>query len=281
MPLHRPFSILPVVTAFTLPKAFILRNVPFFFSLLPRSRLAESCFRSVGLFPPGWNDNFHSWRFSVESLGHLIRPVSSPRFKSLGCRLPGLPGSCPIELLPPSRSGRASIAAAPVLHTLRQPCFPWKLRLRGCCRCLRLRILSGNHLWVIFPAQYPSLASSPSTLVASWSGSLGACLQVFSLFLFLWSLRHSEVNGWGAGMGLPIGLFLFQLWGCPASAVAVAGIRCRVLQARPFFGTVTWYLFNSSLPLLRSPVSLRRSGCACLRLRPCDKCLRLCLRKVP
>ena len=44
-------------------------------------------------------------------------------------------------------------------------------------------------------------------------------------------------------MGLPIGLFLFQLWGCPASAVAVAGIRCRVLQARPFFGTVSLYLF--------------------------------------
>ena len=39
-------------------------------------------------------------------------------------------------------------------------------------------------------------------------------------------------------MGLPIRLFLFQLWGCPASAVAVAGIRYRVWQARPFFGTV-------------------------------------------
>ena len=38
---------------------------------------------------------------------------------------------------------------------------------------------------------------------------------------------------------------------------------------------------DSSLPLLRSPVSLQRSGCACLGLRPCGKCLRLCLRKVP
>ena len=45
-------------------------------------------------------------------------------------------------------------------------------------------------------------------------------------------------------MGLPIGLFLFHLWGCPASAVAVAGIRGRVLQARPFFGTVSLYLFQ-------------------------------------
>ena len=69
----------------------------------------------------------------------------------------------------------------------------------------------------------------------------------FSLFLFLWSLRHSEVIGWGAGMELPIGLFLFQFWGCPASAVAVAGIKCRVLQARPFFGAVYLSLFKTLL----------------------------------
>ena len=60
-------------------------------------------------------------------------------------------------------------------------------------------------------------------------------------------------------MGLPIGLFLFQLWDCPASAVAVAGIRCRVLEACPFFETVSLYLFDSSLPLLRSPVCLPRA----------------------
>ena len=48
-------------------------------------------------------------------------------------------------------------------------------------------------------------------------------------------------------MGLPIRLFLFQLWGCPASAVALAGIGCRVLQARPFFGTVALYLFKTLL----------------------------------
>ena len=53
------------MTAFTLRKALRLRNVPFFLYLLPRSRLAESCFRSVGLFPPGWNGSFHSWKFRV------------------------------------------------------------------------------------------------------------------------------------------------------------------------------------------------------------------------
>ena len=59
------FSVPPVVTAFTLWKACRLRIVPFLLYLLPRSRLAESCFRSVGLFPPGWNGSFHSWRFWV------------------------------------------------------------------------------------------------------------------------------------------------------------------------------------------------------------------------
>ena len=59
----RPFSVPPMVTAFTLRKALRLRNVPFFLHLLPRSQLAKSCFRSVGLFPPGWNGSFHSWRF--------------------------------------------------------------------------------------------------------------------------------------------------------------------------------------------------------------------------
>ena len=63
-------------------------------------------------------------------------------------------------------------------------------------------------------------------------------------------------------MGLPIGLFLFQLWGCPASALAVAGNGGRVLQAHPFFGAVDWCLFETALLLLCYPVSLRRSGLA-------------------
>ena len=57
-------------------------------------------------------------------------------------------------------------------------------------------------LWVVLPARSPFSASSPSTLVASWSGGSGACLPFFPL-PFPWSLRYSEVNGWGAGMGLP------------------------------------------------------------------------------
>ena len=48
-------------------------------------------------------------------------------------------------------------------------------------------------------------------------------------------------------MGLPIGLFLFQLWGCPASAIAVAGNGGRVLRAHPFFGMVDWCLLETLL----------------------------------
>ena len=64
--------------------------------------------------------------------------------------------------------------------------------------------LFGIHLW-------------PRLLLPYWLVGAAAreLASLFSLFLFHWSLRHSEVNGWGAGMGLPIGLFLFQLWGLP------------------------------------------------------------------
>ena len=53
--------------------------------------------------------------------------------------------------------------------------------------------------------------SAPSSLVASWCGSLGACLP-FVPCLFLWS-RHSRVNGLGAGEVLPIGLFPLSAFG--------------------------------------------------------------------
>ena len=88
---------------------------------------------------------------------------------------------------------------------------------------------------------------APSSLVASWCSSLGACLP-FVPCLFLWSRCHSRVNGRGAGEVLPIGLFSsFSFWGCPASALAVADKGGRVLRAHPFFGTVAWCLFKSLL----------------------------------
>ena len=66
-----------------------------------------------------------------------------------------------------------------------------------------------------FGRSFCSVSSlAPSSLVASWCGSLGACLP-FVPCLFLWSRCHSRVNGRGAGEVLPIGLF-------PLSAFEVA-----------------------------------------------------------
>ena len=47
--------------------------------------------------------------------------------------------------------------------------------------------------------------------------------------------------------GFPSGCSSFSLRGCPASALAVAGNGCRVLQACPFFGTVTLFPFKTLL----------------------------------
>ena len=57
-----------------------------FLVLLPRSRLVEFCFRSVGLFPPGWNGSFDSWRFRVS----LLVVFSTGRFSPI--QEPWVPG---------------------------------------------------------------------------------------------------------------------------------------------------------------------------------------------
>ena len=69
--------------------------------------------------------------------------------------------------------------------------------------------------------------SAPSSLVASWCGSLGACLP-FVPCLFLWSRCHSRVNGRGAGEVLPIGLFpaLPPLWRWRAREAESCGPIC-------------------------------------------------------
>ena len=54
--------------------------------------------------------------------------------------------------------------------------------------------------------------SAPSSLVASWCDSLGACLP-FVPCLFLWNRCHSRVNGRGAGEVLPIGSFPLSVFG--------------------------------------------------------------------
>ena len=45
----------------------------------------------------------------------------------------------------------------------------------------------------------------------------------FSFFLFLWGRSLSEDAGKGTGMGLPIGLYLFQLEGLPCLRTSGSG----------------------------------------------------------
>ena len=81
---------------------------------------------------------------------------------------------------------------------------------------------------------------------------LGSLHPIFSLFLFLWGLIHSGVNGQGAGGDLPIGLFFFQLWGCPASALAVAGkggVSCGPIRSSGRLTGACSRLFSSPLTL--------------------------------
>ena len=135
-------------------------------------------------FPPGWNGGFHLSRLSGESLGRLLRPVGSPRFKSLGCRATWSPwlllyraiASVTFRL-------RAATADAPVHHSLRQPCFPRKLWLRGCRRCLQLRILSRRSPLGRSLCSVSIFGLTPSHLLVGWSSSSGACLPFF-LFPF-------------------------------------------------------------------------------------------------
>ena len=94
-----------------------------------------------------------------------------PDSRALGAGLPGLMGSFSWSYCPRHVQVVAATVAPPVLHTLRQPGFPRILRLRGCRRSLRLRILSGRSPLGRSLCSVSSSASSPSTLVASWYGS--------------------------------------------------------------------------------------------------------------
>ena len=85
-------------------------------------------------------------------------------------------------------------------------------------------------------------------LVGATAGELGShFFFFFPLFLsfgvlVILGFMDRELEGI-----FPSGCFLFQLWGCPASALAVAGNGGSVLWAHSFFGTVAWYLFKTLL----------------------------------
>ena len=61
---------------------------------------------------------------SGESPGHLFGRLVLPDARAMGAGLPGLPGSCHSELLPPSPSERAATVVTLVHHALGRPGFP-------------------------------------------------------------------------------------------------------------------------------------------------------------
>ena len=219
-----------------------------------------------------------------QSRSCLLQPVDPPQFQRLGCRAIWSP------LLLVSRAIasvtfrlRAAPAAAPVPHTLCHPCFSsQKLRLRGCRRCLRLLILCGCSplgLSSCSVSLFGPVSFSPSWLDGEAARELGFLFPFsFSFGVVVTPRIPQKELEWD----FPSGCSSFTMRGYPASSLAVEGNGFSVLQACPFFGTVTLFpsetlLFPSYAPRYR----LRHSGCACLGLRPCGKCLRLYLQKVP
>ena len=85
------------------------------------------------------------------------------------------------------------------------------------------------------------------TKLARWRGGSGAWLP---FFFFLWGRRHSEDTEKGAGMGLLVGLFLFQLEGLPCLRSGGSGQWMQSLAGRSILRDGYLVPFrDSSLPL--------------------------------
>ena len=109
--------------AFPFRKACRLRNVLFSCSAPPGHDLLGLAFTVLASFHVvGRVASIRG--VSGESSGRLFGRLVLPDARAVRARLPGLPGSCHSELLPPSPSGQAATTVALVLHALGQPGFP-------------------------------------------------------------------------------------------------------------------------------------------------------------
>ena len=170
-----------------------------------------------------------------------------------------------MELLPPSGSGCGSFRCpscsfhpAPAWFSS-ETSASWVLTVASASWVLTVASAPDSERTFAFGRSLCSVSSStPSSLVASWCGGLGACLPFFfSLSLSLWGRSHSRVNGQGAGGVLPIGLFPLSALGLPCLR-SVGGRQGRQCLADPSVlrdGCLV-PVQVSSLPLLRYPVSL-------------------------
>ena len=186
-------------------------------------------------------------------------PMQAP-----GCRFTWSPGLLLLELLPPSGSGCGCFSCPSCSF---HPAPAWFSSESAASWVLTVASAPDSERTLAFGRSLCSVSgSTPSSLVASWCSSLGACLPFFP-FPFPFGVvvtpgfMDRELEGF-----FPSDCFLFQLWGCPASALAVAGKGGSVLRAHPFFGTVAWAcssLFSSPLTLpgvvMTFPVCLPRA----------------------
>ena len=121
-----------------------------------------------------------------------------------GCRFNWSPRLLLLELLPPSGSGCGCFRCPSCSFHPAAAWFP---------QMLTVALAPDSERMLAFGRSFCSVSgSAPSSLVASWCGSLGACLP-FVPCLFLWSRCHSRVNGRGAGEVFPIGLFSLSAFG--------------------------------------------------------------------
>ena len=272
-----------------------LKDVPFFFFCSPGLGLRGLAFAVLACFPPGWNGGFHLWRFPGESLGRgrtFFGRWVLPDSRALGAGLPGLSGSWSLELLPLSRLGCVQLPLPLLFITpFASLVFPSEnFGVMGVDGVFGSWFWAGVHLWVVLPARCRSSASSPN-LMASWRGGSGAWLAFFLFSFFPFSFGDvvtPRMLEWELDWDFPSGCSSFSLG--VASAPAVAGNGCRVLQARPFFGTVDLSLFET---LLFLPYATRcrydvpgvlASGsglAASARGYACGRCLRITLSPGP
>ena len=205
---------------------------------------------------------------SIASSGGFS-PIQAP-----GSRFTWCPGLLLLELLPPSGSGCGSSRCPSCsLH----PATAWFSSKTSASWVLTVASAPDSERTFAFGRALCSVSSSTSSsLVASWCSGLGACLPFFPFpfgVVVTPGLMDRELD-------------FFQLWGCPASALAVVGKGGSVLRAHPFFGTVAWCLFKSLLfpsyatrcrydvpSVLALGSGLAASACGCA----CGRCHRIAL----
>ena len=163
-----------------------------FLFLLPRSRLAGPCFRSVGL-----SSSWLEWGASTcggfqgvsRSRSCLLRPVGPPRFKSLGCRATWSPwllvsraiASVTFRL-------RAATATTPVHHSLcwRIVRVPQNLCLNPLPGVRSMLLIFGIAVWMLLQATplTRSMESSPKPGQGLFLSAFKGCSSALNAFSF-------------------------------------------------------------------------------------------------